>query len=129
MVRDSRSNVKEASARPMLDFGKYNGCGLDEVPRSYLQWLTTQRWVDHRIRAAAEKILEIDQDECDAEPDPTSAAIAFPLIVFEWKRTMFRAFEGDRDALEVVGRGLRELRSLCSGLTRQPWPEDAEATP
>jgi len=46
----------------VMPFGKYEGKDLTEIPKRYLQWLRTQKWV------AAWLVREIDNALSD-EPD------------------------------------------------------------
>src|SRR6476646_2237008 len=101
----------------VIDFGKHAGTPVDELPKTYLSWLLTQKWIGPDIRRVAEQLLEVDQPETDENPSPELAAVVLPGIAFEWFRDMRYRFDGDRDANPVIGEGFELLKQLCSRFT------------
>ena len=51
----------------------------------------------------------------------TSAAVAFPLIVFRWQEHMRVEYADSPFHLCVVEVGLQKLKALCSELTGKGW--------
>ena len=119
----------------VLPRGKYRGQRLSSVPASYVEWLARESF-DPAVRAAALAFTGTDGHGEGAEPDtlqfapanPESAAILFPLIVFEFER-----MTADRFGLNPTGPE-REiilwcrdaLRQLCSEVTGRAFLPDEE---
>lgn len=107
-----------------MPFGKYRGLPVPHLPEDYLRWLLDQPGVSVDVKNAAREALDVDLPEDDTEPDPSSAAVALPAIVFEWQQRMEELCVGDDSALTVVRDGLELLKQLCSKYTGKPWPTE-----
>ncbi len=119
MVSRSSFRIKPGGVY-RLKFGKHRGKTLAECPAEYLCWLGDEA-ESPTLRALAKAALDIPEDDEDtAEPDPTSAAVAFPLIVFLWQEFMRAEFDTPFHLL-VVETGLVKLKELCSGYTGKGW--------
>ncbi len=105
----------------VIHFGRYKGCRLAAVPHEYLIYLLDAPQAGPTLRAAEAKFLGVDQAEDPTEPDPTSAAVALPGVVWEWQHTMRLAYVLDPAALTVIDRGEAELKKLCTRYTHKPW--------
>lgn len=117
-----------------LDFGKYKGCKLSEVPENYLIWLSDNEDSSPTWRALAQRQLGLPDQDPDAnddtlkvaEPDERPAAKVLPLLIFRWVQKMEADFRGDPAALAVVGAGLKVLRELGTAVTGRRLPTEAE---
>jgi hypothetical protein len=135
MVRKRRRRVNGPKPRDPADFriwfGKHEGQRLGDLPPHYLLWLADEADSD-TLRAMARKVLGADEDDAaDPHPDPSpaTAATTLPLVVFKFQQTLRAEFATDERALAVVERAVRELKSLCSGFTNRPWPDEAGGQP
>lgn len=110
------------SNRPpgVMPFGKYKGRPLSAVPPDYLTWLLGKPDLGPGLRAAVERLLDVDLEEDATEPSPASAAVAFPLIVWKWERHMRAEFDSPFQ-LVAVEAGLEKLKELCSEYTGKGW--------
>ena len=116
------------AAHRLLHFGKYRGKTLDQIPESYLFWLLNEPGTNPAIKQFVAAFLEVDQPEDDIDPDPTSAAVALPGIIFRWGRDMRSEYDDfDPVAEMVVARGLELLQEFCGEYTRRPWAEGGAA--
>ncbi|MBA4067937.1 MAG: hypothetical protein C0501_30390 [Isosphaera sp.] len=119
------------AARPgdfRLSFGRHAGRRLADLPHSYVEYLARESGGATR-RAARAYLLHGDNpdgEEDPGHPDPGSAAVRFPLLVWRWREAMRDRHRDDPLALAVVEDGFAELKTLCTELTGRRWPTDAE---
>ena len=110
----------------LLQFGKFSGKTLSAVPHWYVSWLAEHHdWFEVREAARAFLDWDADDDEPDdgEEPDPQSAAVRLPLVVWEWEQTMTSVYGDDPATVEgaVVCQGRVVLRALCEKTTGRPF--------
>jgi uncharacterized protein (DUF3820 family) len=128
MINEPDSDVKE---RPnsgfLMPYGKHRGVPLKNVPLGYLSWWIEQANIKPRLRGVVEQFLGVDQPEgVDPEPNPSSAAVVLPGLIFEWKEHMWSRYSTNGELLEVAKAGLEKLKEQCSRYTRKPWPAEVE---
>lgn len=104
-----------------LQLGRHAGKHISEVPESWLRWALDQHWIDPEFREAIKQRLNLDKSEDDTEPDPTSAAVAFPLIVWQVEQHVWNRYFANDELLAVGSDIIDLLKRLCSKYTKRPW--------
>jgi hypothetical protein len=98
---------------PRLDFGKYRGYRLDQVPRSYLEWMIREcRCASPWLRKQAEALLA--EETRDAEQ--SVPAVSWPSLIRDWYRGLAMEFHPDRggsvEAMRAINEAHDRLRKL-----------------
>ena len=127
--------IAQLSARVHLaeilwPFGQHKGKPVSRLPIDYVCWILDQPDFSSTWKQVLRQCLDIDRpdDGDSARPDPQTAAVRFPLIVWKWEQEMEFVFGDDPKTPEgaVVAHGRDFLRGLCSEVTGRPFPPDAK---
>ncbi len=106
--------------------GKHKGLPVGGLPVAYACWVLDQPDFSPTWKQNLRQVFDLDLPEDDIEPDPASAAVVLPGLIWRWNESLTKRFAADPAALAVLRVALRELGQLCSQYTRKPWSEESE---